>query len=115
MDLIDEEHFAFAQIREDGRQVPLPFQGRAARDPDIDIQFIGNDIGKGRLAEAGRSVEQDMVKSVTAFQCSLDEDFHIVLDFFLSDVFLQAPRPQAVLPAVLQLFAACDDTLFFVH
>ena len=50
MDLIDEEDVPRFQARQDGRQVPGPFQHRARRSLDIHPKLGGDDIGQLRFS-----------------------------------------------------------------
>ena len=66
MDFVDEEHIAGPQVGQDGGQVPGALDGRSGRDLDVDAHLIGNHVGQGGLAEAGRTVKQDMIQGFAA-------------------------------------------------
>jgi len=53
VDFVEEEHLALAQIGEDGGQVTLNLQGRAGGLLKADIEFVGDDGGKGGFPRPG--------------------------------------------------------------
>ena len=55
-------------------------------------QLVGDDVGQRRLAEAGRSVEQDVVERFASGLGGLDSDVEILFDLVLADELLQALR-----------------------
>ncbi len=61
VDLVDEEHVAFVELAEDGREVARPVEGRARRDVQAHVHLRGDDAGQGGLAEPRRAGEEQVV------------------------------------------------------
>ncbi len=66
MDLIDEEHITFAEIRQQRGQVAGLFDRRAGCDAEVYPHLIGDDARKRCFAEARRAIEQHMVERFPA-------------------------------------------------
>ncbi len=66
MHFVDEEDVALAQIGEDGRQVAGALDGRARRDLEPRAHLHAQDMREGGLAEARRSIEQDVIQRLAA-------------------------------------------------
>ena len=62
MDLVHEEDIPLSQVGEDGSQILRPLQHGAGGGQDVDPQLRGDDVGQGRLAEARRTGDEDMVQ-----------------------------------------------------
>ena len=61
VDLVDEQDVALAQAGEDRGQVAGALDGGAGGGPDLRAELRGDDVGQGRLSQARRAVEQDVV------------------------------------------------------
>src|ERR1035441_2804749 len=70
--LIDEEHLAVAEIGEDRGQVALDLERWAGSLLEGGSEFVGDDVRQRRLAEAGRTVEQDVVQGFASRFGGLD-------------------------------------------
>ena len=55
---------------------------------------VGDDVGEGGLAEAGRAGEQDVVEHVAAPAGGLDHEHEAFLDLLLADEFVEIGWPQ---------------------
>ena len=88
VDFIDKKDIARLQIIEKGHQVPCFFNNRTAGLLDINPQLIGNDKGHGRLPQTWRAKKQGVVQRFIPQFGRLDEDFQLVLDLVLADVFI---------------------------
>jgi hypothetical protein len=53
MDLVDEQHVARLEAREDGREVAGPFDHGARRRTQRHAELLRDDVRERRLAEAG--------------------------------------------------------------
>src|SRR5208337_5273236 len=62
MHLINEEHLTVAEIGEDRGQVAFDLQRRAGGLLKGSSEFVGDDVGQRRLAQARRAVEQYVVQ-----------------------------------------------------
>src|SRR4029077_20057126 len=90
MDFINEKHLPIAEISEDRGQVALDLQRGPGGLLEGGAEFVSDDVGERRFAQAGRSVEQDMVKRLAARLCRLDRYIEIFFDLVLADEFLKA-------------------------
>ena len=94
MDFVYEQHVAFLEVGEQPGEVGGLFDGRTAGGFEVRAHRPGNDIGKGGFAEAGRSVEQDMVERLAALAGGGDGDLEPFLDLRLAGEFGKERRPQ---------------------
>ena len=95
VDLVDEQHVAFLEVREDGGEVARPFYGGPARRLDVGAELVGDNGGQRGLAEPGRAGEQDVVSRLAARLGGLDHDGERFLHLRLTQVVAQKLRPQA--------------------
>ena len=117
MDLVDEEDVSLVDIGEDGGQVARSLDGRSARRVDADAELAGHDVGERRLAEAGRSVQQDVVRGLAPDVGGGEQDPEVVLDLRLADVLTQVARPERRLDTdlVRQGKLGCDGPGVVLH
>ena len=112
MDLVDEKDVVLLEVREDRRQVAGALHGRAGSDAHGDAHLRGDDVGQRRLAEAGRTVKQDVVEGLVALAGGVDGDAEVVLELGLADEFVEAPGPQRrVQRLIIVLHLAGSDAL----
>ena len=95
MDLVDEEDRAFGGVGQEGHDVHLLVEGRAARDVELDAQLVVQDRGEGRLAQAGRPVEEDVGQRLAPFLGGGQADLEPLGDGTLADDFGEALRAGA--------------------
>ena len=67
-------------------------------------ELARHDRGQGRLAQAGRTVEQDVVGRVPSLAGGPEQDREIGLELALADVLVQRPRPQRPIDDDVSLF-----------
>ena len=84
MDLVDEEHVVGLQGGEEAGEVAGLVEHGAGGGLDTDAQLVGNDVGEGGLAEAGRAVEEDMVEGLAAVLGGADEDLEVLHHLLLA-------------------------------
>ncbi len=101
VDLVDEEHVAPAELREQRRELALVFDGRAGREHELRVELLGEDAGHRRLAEAGRPAEEHVVERPAARVRGRDEDAEVLLELRLADVVVEARRTQGDVVAAL--------------
>ena len=94
VDLIDEQHVALVQRGQDRGQVPCPLDGGPARVADVHAELARDDRREGRLAEARRAVQQDVVGRLFAHPGRSQQHVEVRLDLGLPDVLGNRPRPQ---------------------
>src|SRR5512138_398165 len=85
VDFVDEEDLFLAQVGEDGGQIALDLQGRTGCLLESDAEFVGDDGGQRGLAESGWTVEEDVVKRLTAASGGFDGDREVFLYLLLPD------------------------------
>src|SRR5581483_6936145 len=100
VDLVDEEHVAGLERREDRRDV-LPLEPRPRHLADADGELVAHDLRERRLAEAGRAGEEDVVERLPARLRRLEGDRELLLDALLADEVAERARPQRPLQLVL--------------
>ena len=94
VNLIDEEDIAFSDAREDRGKVSRLLQGRRRSGPELDAKLIGDDGRKGRLSQAGRAGEKDMIQVLAAFLRRFDIDSQVLLELLLSNELREEAGPQ---------------------
>ena len=65
VDLVDEQDVALLEAGEDRGEVARPLDRRAGRVADVHAELAGDDRRERRLAEAGRAVEEDVVRRLS--------------------------------------------------
>jgi hypothetical protein len=80
VDLVEEEHLALGQRGQDRGQVTGVLDRGAAGDPDGLLELGCDDEGQCRLAESGRSGQQDMVRWGTSTFGGLENERQLVAD-----------------------------------
>ena len=115
VNLVDEQHVALREIRHQRDQIARALDGRAAGDADVRPHLGGDDVGQRRLAQAGRTVEQDMIQRLASLARRLNVDIQAVLHRLLAHVFAQRFGAQAALLIVVLLAEAAHDKAFFIH
>ena len=103
VDLVDEQDVAFVERGEDRGEVPGPLDGRARGVADVDPELAGDDRREGRLAEAGRAVQEDVVGRLSPALRRLEQHRQVGLDLALADVFVERSRPQRALDDAVRL------------
>ena len=62
---------------------------------DLHAHLVGDDVRERRLAEARRSVQEDVIERLAALFGGGDRDLQVLADAVLADVLVEQPRPQA--------------------
>jgi hypothetical protein len=86
---IEEEDFLGFQRGEDRGEVAFALEKGSGAGFDGDVEFVGDDLREGGLAESGGTVEQDVIESFAAGACGLDGDLDVFFDALLADVFIE--------------------------
>ncbi len=116
MNLVDEQHIVRLQIRQQRRKIACAFDHRARGLPQIDAEFIGDDVRQRRLAEAGRSEDQHMVERLAPPARRFDEDLHLRLDRRLPHIVGEPFRTHGAIESFLiALDAGGNDAVLFDH
>ena len=92
VDLVDEQDVALLERGQDRGQVAGPLDRRARGVLDVHAELAGDDRGQGRLAEARRAVEQDVIGRLSPPPGRGQQHREVGLDLALADVFVERPR-----------------------
>ena len=95
MDLVDEQDVALAQAGEDRGEIARALDGRSRCGADLCPDLRGDNICKGRLAEARRAVQQDVIDRLGPMACRIEEDGQVLLDALLARELVQAAGPDS--------------------
>ncbi len=93
MDLVDEQDRALRGVGQEGHDVHLLVEGRAAGDVELDAQLVVQDRGERRLAQSGWSVEEDVRQRLAPFPGGRQADLQPLGDGALADDLAQPLRP----------------------
>ena len=94
MDLVDEQHIAFFEVGEDGRQVARASDGRSGGGANGGAQLVGHHRGERGLAQPWRAREQDMVRRLAAPLGRRDHDAEGFLHLRLAQIVVEPFRAQ---------------------
>ncbi len=92
--LVDEQHVAVVEVREDGGEVARPLERGPARRRDARAHLGRDDAGQARLAEAGRTREQHVVDGLAPPLGGGEHDVEVLAQAGLADELVEATRPQ---------------------
>jgi len=83
----------------------------------VHAKLAGDDIGQRRLAQAGRTVEQDVVRRLLPLASGGEQDLEVLLDLRLTDVLGQAAWTKARLDRCLleRQRARCERAVPLIH
>ncbi len=102
VNLVDEQHLARREVRQDRRQIPGPLEDRPGGRPHRHAELVPDDVGQRRLPEPGRSVEQDVVERFVTLARRRDRHLQIFAHPVLADVVVEHARAEARL--ILRVF-----------
>ena len=94
VDLVDEQHVALFEVREDGGQVPRAGDSRPRGGADGSAQLVGHHRGERGLAQARRPREQNVVGHIAPGPGRVDHNAERFLHLGLTQVVVQPLRPQ---------------------
>ena len=113
VDLVDEQHLPRIEVGEDGGEVAGALEDGSGGGAQGRSHLAGDDVGEGRLAEAGGAEEEDVVERLAALAGGADEHPQVVDDLLLPDVLLEPLRAQRRLdPEVLGVRDAGEEVVF---
>jgi hypothetical protein len=103
MDLVDEQRLAGLEIGEDRCEIARALDDRSRRRANGDTELVCDHVCQRCLAEAGRTVEQDVIERLAALTGRSNGDVKILAETILADVVVERPRaqPRFVLDVVL--------------
>ncbi len=103
VDLVDEQHVAVFEVREDGGHVCLALQRRPRRGDDVHTHLEGDDVGKSRLAQSRRACQKHVVERLVARFRGSYEDIQLLAKHRLAHERHQRTRPQRTLHLLVLL------------
>src|SRR5437773_4498028 len=92
MNLVDKQDVAKFKIRQYPREIAFQLDQWTRSRPKLRAHFIGDHRSQCRLAEAWRTIEQNMVQRFTALSSSLDGNIEIIFNALLSDILAKHAR-----------------------
>jgi hypothetical protein len=81
MDLVDEQHVARLEIRDDGDEVARLLQRRAGGRAHAGVHLVRDDVRERGLAEAGRTEEQHVIERSLRLRAAVSEISRFALTF----------------------------------
>ena len=87
VDFVNKKDIARLQVGEQAGEVAGFFDGGAAGAFEIGAHALGDDVGEGGFAQAGRPAEEKVIEGLAAFFGGLDGDFEPFLDLGLAGEF----------------------------
>jgi len=101
MDLVDEEHVAGLEVREQCRQIAGALDHGATGGAELRAHLVGDDARESSLAEAGRAVEKQVINGLPAAARRFEEHGQVLTQPRLPHELGQRAGPQALLDAAL--------------
>ncbi len=115
MYLVDKEHVVLVERGEDAGQVAGLVEHGARRHLEAHSQLVGNDVAQCGLAQAWRTVKQDVVECLVAHAGRSDKHAQVVDDFVLTGKIVKLHGTQGFLKVLVALLARVPDVEVFVH
>jgi hypothetical protein len=112
VNLVDKEHIARFEVREDGCEVPLALYDRPGGASHLHPQLIADNGSQRCFPQAGKPVKEDMVQRFPTESCRFDKNGQVFLDSILADILIEALGAQTVFCGqVLFGSLGLDDTI----
>src|SRR5262249_36857224 len=105
VDFVDEQHVPGLQVRQDGREVAGALNHWTGCGAEPNAHLTCDNLRERRLAQAGWTVQQNVVQSLATRAGGGDEDAEVLPRCLLADEFSQCLGPQRRLGGVLLLTA----------
>ena len=113
VDLVDEQHIARLERGQDRRQVALALDRRSRDGAQAGAELLPDDVGKARLAEAGRAHQQYVIESLVPCLRCRERDVELLLQPLLPDELVESSRPERAVEVVLLLAENRRQELWF--
>ena len=111
VDLVNKEHITRLKIGEDGREVTGFGNDRSGGGSKADAELAGDDLRQGRLAQARRTGQQDMIERFLAPAGGVDKDLEIGNGGFLADEIVKGQRTHGLVPVIPGLGILVDQAI----
>ena len=92
MDLVDEQHLARREVRDDADEIAGLLDRGARGRAHLHAELVRDHVGERRLAEARRSVQQHVVERFAAMCRGGDRHLEVLADPVLADVLVEPAR-----------------------
>ncbi len=77
MNFVNEQYIVFFEVGEEPGEITRFVQNRSWSYAKTNAQFLWHDVRQGGFTQAGRSMQQDVVKGLTALLGRSNEDLQI--------------------------------------
>ena len=94
--LVYEEHVVRLNIGQNRGEVSRALKRRSGRDAEVALHLLRDNSGERRFAEAGRAVEERVVKRLLALKRRRHENRQLVLERALSDKVVKRLRTESI-------------------
>jgi DNA-binding transcriptional LysR family regulator len=116
MNLVDEQHLAGFEVGEQRHQVRLLHQGGPGGDPRQLLGHLpGDDVGECRLAQARRTVQQDVLERFPPLPGSFHRDAKLLDHRLLTDDLPEPLRAQGCIDRAIVLPHLSGDESISCH
>jgi hypothetical protein len=115
VNFVNEDDIPSAEVGEDGGQVAGALDGGTRRHFDVDSHFIAEHMRERGLAQAGRTVKQDVIQRLAAVLGRIDQNGQVFLDLILPDDIRQFLRTQGIIHAVIGFGFGVEYRDVFLH
>ena len=116
VDLVDEQHVAGLEVREQRREIAGPLDRRTARHAQRRPHLVGDDVRERGLAEPRRPMEEHVIERLGPIACRPHEDLQVLAQAILADHLRERARAQALVqPGVLGQRRAGDLRALALH
>ena len=95
MDLVYKQNLTDLKPCQHRHHVRWTLDGRARGNLDLGVHLVGDNVSQRGLTEAGRAMEQGVVKRLSTKPGCRDGYLQVGLESFLADIFVQSARAQA--------------------
>ena len=116
MNLINKQYIVFLQRGQYACQIARLVEHRAGGHLKANAQLIRYNVGKCRLTQSGRTMQQHMIQRLLSHTGSHDEYLQVLHHLRLSTEIVERKRPKRILILPLTFWQACfSDVKFFFH
>src|SRR5262245_31806910 len=115
MNLVNEEHVALFEAGEKSCEFAGFLDHRAARVLDVHAHRISDDVGQGRLAEPGRSTQENVLEYVAALFSRFHHELQPFAHFYLTRELVERGRSQRNFKSSVRLRRFHSDNRESLH
>src|SRR5207302_8769926 len=115
LEIVDEHQIAALHSGVRRGEIARAVEHRAGSLEQIHAELGRDDVGEGRLSEAGRAENQHVIERFAALPGGSDEDYELGFHRQLADVLLEPARPDGPLDRLLVGGRRATDDAFGCH